>query len=68
MRVVGFLNGASPEGYAQNVSAFRDGLKQGVEATSKAMLPYLEVLILGVLVVAFVSWVTFAVPHLLRGR
>src|SRR5665213_3051022 len=39
-----------------------------LEATSKAMLPYLAVLILGVLVVAFVPWVTLAVPHLLRGR
>lgn len=37
-----------------------------LEATSKAMLPYLAVLILGVLVVAFVPWVTLVVPHLLR--
>jgi putative ABC transport system substrate-binding protein len=26
--VIGFLNGASPEGYARNVAAFRDGLKE----------------------------------------
>jgi TRAP-type C4-dicarboxylate transport system permease large subunit len=39
-----------------------------LEATSRAMLPYLAVLILGVLVVAFVPWVTLAVPHMLRGR
>jgi tripartite ATP-independent transporter DctM subunit len=39
-----------------------------LEATSRAMLPYLAVLILGVLVVAFVPEVTLAVPHLLRGR
>jgi tripartite ATP-independent transporter DctM subunit len=39
-----------------------------LEPTSRAMLPYLAVLILGVLVVAFVPWVTLAVPHLLRGR
>jgi tripartite ATP-independent transporter DctM subunit len=37
-----------------------------LEATGKAMLPYLAVLILGVLVVAFVPWVTLIVPHLLR--
>jgi hypothetical protein len=29
------------------------------------MLPYLAVLILGVLTVAFVPWFTHAVPHLL---
>jgi tripartite ATP-independent transporter DctM subunit len=39
-----------------------------LEATSKAMLPYFAILIVGVLVVAFVPWVTLAVPHLLRGR
>ena len=33
-------------------------------ASSKAMLPYLAVLILGVLVVAFVPAVTLGVPHL----
>jgi tripartite ATP-independent transporter DctM subunit len=37
-----------------------------LEATGKAMLPYLAVLILGVLVVAFVPWVTLVIPHLLR--
>lgn len=35
-----------------------------VEATSKAMLPYLAVLILGVLAVAFVPWFTHAIPNL----
>jgi tripartite ATP-independent transporter DctM subunit len=39
-----------------------------LEATSRAMLPYLAVLIVGVLVVAFVPWFTLAVPHLLQGR
>jgi tripartite ATP-independent transporter DctM subunit len=39
-----------------------------LEATSKAMLPYLVVLIIGVLVVAFVPWVTLVVPHLLQNR
>jgi tripartite ATP-independent transporter DctM subunit len=39
-----------------------------LEATSKAMLPYLLVLIIGVLVVAFVPWVTLVVPHLLQNR
>jgi tripartite ATP-independent transporter DctM subunit len=39
-----------------------------LEATSKAMLPYFAVLIVGVLVVAFVPWFTLAVPHLLQGR
>jgi TRAP-type C4-dicarboxylate transport system permease large subunit len=36
-----------------------------VEASAKAMLPYLAVLILGVLTVAFVPWFTHAVPTLL---
>ncbi|HEY4920505.1 MAG TPA: TRAP transporter large permease subunit [Xanthobacteraceae bacterium] len=36
-----------------------------VEASAKAMLPYLAVLILGVLTVAFVPWFTHAVPNLL---
>jgi tripartite ATP-independent transporter DctM subunit len=36
-----------------------------VEASAKTMLPYLAVLILGVLTVAFVPWFTHAVPHLL---
>src|SRR6195952_3506724 len=39
-----------------------------LEATSKAMLPYLAVLIVGVLVVAFVPWFTLAVPRLLQGH
>lgn len=39
-----------------------------LEATSRAMLPYLAVLILGVLVVAFVPWFTLAVPRLLQGH
>ncbi len=36
-----------------------------VEATSKTMLPYLAVLIAGVLAVAFVPWFTHVIPHLL---
>jgi tripartite ATP-independent transporter DctM subunit len=39
-----------------------------LEATSRAMLPYLAVLIIGVLVVAFVPWFTLAVPRLLQGH
>ena len=29
MPVIGFLNGAAPEGYAQYLAAFRNGLKEG---------------------------------------
>jgi tripartite ATP-independent transporter DctM subunit len=36
-----------------------------VESTAKTMLPYLAVLIMGVLAVAFVPWFTHIVPHLL---
>jgi hypothetical protein len=32
------------------------------------VLPYLAVLIIGVLVVAFVPWFTLAVPRLLQGH
>ena len=39
-----------------------------LEATSRAMLPYLAVLIIGVLVVAFVPWFTLAVPRLIHGN
>jgi tripartite ATP-independent transporter DctM subunit len=39
-----------------------------LEATGKAMLPYLAVLLLGVLIVAFVPWFTLAVPHLIQGH
>jgi tripartite ATP-independent transporter DctM subunit len=39
-----------------------------LEATGKAMLPYLAVLLVGVLIVAFVPWFTLAVPHLIQGR
>lgn len=39
-----------------------------VEATAKAMLPYLAVLVAGVLAVAFVPWFTHAVPNLLGAR
>jgi TRAP-type C4-dicarboxylate transport system permease large subunit len=37
-----------------------------LEDTTRAMLPYFAVLIVGVLVVAFVPWFTLAVPHLLQ--
>jgi TRAP-type C4-dicarboxylate transport system permease large subunit len=37
-----------------------------LEATSRAMLPYFAVLLIGVMVVAFVPWSTLAVPHLLQ--
>jgi TRAP-type C4-dicarboxylate transport system permease large subunit len=36
-----------------------------VESTARTMLPYLAVLILGVLAVAFVPWFTYVVPRLL---
>jgi tripartite ATP-independent transporter DctM subunit len=39
-----------------------------LEATGKAMLPYLAVLLLGVLIVAFVPWFTLAVPRLIQGH
>jgi len=39
-----------------------------LEATGRAMLPYLAVLLIGVLIVAFVPWFTLAVPHLIQGR
>ncbi len=39
-----------------------------VEATSKAMLPYLIVLIAGVLAVAFVPWFTHILPYLVEGH
>jgi tripartite ATP-independent transporter DctM subunit len=37
-----------------------------LEATSRAMLPYFAVLLIGVMVVAFVPWFTLAIPHLLQ--
>jgi tripartite ATP-independent transporter DctM subunit len=37
-----------------------------LEAAGRAMLPYLAVLIIGVLVVAFVPWFTLAVPRLIQ--
>ncbi len=39
-----------------------------IETSARTMLPYLTVLILGVLTVAFVPWFTHAVPDLLGGR
>ena len=39
-----------------------------VEATAKTMLPYLAVLLAGVLAVAFVPWFTHIVPYLLGDR
>jgi tripartite ATP-independent transporter DctM subunit len=39
-----------------------------IEASAKTMLPYLAVLILGVLTVAFVPWFTHAVPDMLGAR
>jgi len=32
------------------------------------LLPYLAVLLLGVVIVAFVPWFTSAVPHLIQGH
>ena len=39
-----------------------------LEATGRAMLPYLAVLLVGVLIVAFVPWFTLAVPRLIQGH
>jgi tripartite ATP-independent transporter DctM subunit len=39
-----------------------------LEAAGRAMLPYLVVLIIGVLVVAFVPWFTLAVPRLIQAH
>lgn len=39
-----------------------------IESSSKAMLPYLAVLIAGVLAVAFVPWFTHAIPRLVEGH
>jgi tripartite ATP-independent transporter DctM subunit len=36
-----------------------------IEAASRAMMPYLVVLILGLLIVAFVPWFTVSLPHAL---
>ncbi|MGH1590175.1 TRAP transporter large permease subunit [Methylobacterium phyllosphaerae] len=39
-----------------------------IEATSRAMIPYLIVLVLGVLAVAFIPWFTHALPNLVGSR
>jgi TRAP-type C4-dicarboxylate transport system permease large subunit len=39
-----------------------------VEAAAKTMVPYLAVLIAGVLAVAFVPWFTSIVPDLVGGH
>src|SRR5262249_33788765 len=39
-----------------------------IEASAKTMLPYLIVLVLGVLTVAFVPWFTLVVPNALGAR
>lgn len=38
-------------------------MRSGVEAASRAMLPYLVMLIVGLLVVAFVPWFSLFLPH-----
>ena len=43
-------------------------MESDIEASGRTMLPYLTVLIIGVLTVAFVPWFTHAVPDLLGGR
>jgi TRAP-type C4-dicarboxylate transport system permease large subunit len=42
--------------------------RSSVEASARAMLPYLGVLLLGLLLVAFVPWLTLAVPNLVLSR
>jgi tripartite ATP-independent transporter DctM subunit len=42
--------------------------RSDVEASARAMLPYLGVLLLGLLLVAFVPWLTLAVPNLVLSR
>jgi tripartite ATP-independent transporter DctM subunit len=42
--------------------------RSNVEATARVMLPYLAVLLLGLLLVAFVPWLTLAVPNLVLSR
>jgi tripartite ATP-independent transporter DctM subunit len=42
--------------------------RSSVEASARAMLPYLGVLLLGLLLVAFVPWLTLAVPDLVLPR
>lgn len=39
-----------------------------IEAASRAMIPYLIVLVLGVLAVAFIPWFTHALPNLVGSR
>jgi TRAP-type C4-dicarboxylate transport system permease large subunit len=39
-----------------------------IEAASRAMIPYLIVLVLGVLAVAFIPWFTHALPNLVGTR
>jgi tripartite ATP-independent transporter DctM subunit len=39
-----------------------------VEAAARTMVPYLVVLVLSVVLIAFVPWITLAVPHLLGGK
>ena len=39
-----------------------------VEAASRTMLPYLAVLLLSIVLIAFVPWITLAVPHWIGGR
>jgi tripartite ATP-independent transporter DctM subunit len=42
--------------------------RSSVEASARAMLPYLGVLLLGLLLVAFVPWLTLAVPNFVLSR
>jgi tripartite ATP-independent transporter DctM subunit len=42
--------------------------RSNVESSARAMLPYLGVLLLGLLLVAFVPWLTLAVPNLVLSR
>jgi len=39
-----------------------------VEAAAKTMVPYLIVLVASIVLIAFVPWITLAVPRLVGGR
>ena len=38
-------------------------MRTTIEPAARAMIPYLIVLVIGLLIVAFVPWFTLALPH-----